>query len=148
MPPARAFTTAVAAATLAALGGCPSAPAAGTGALAYTRFSATGGAIAVTAPGSAEARLLIPSSLASADPAWSPDGRHIAFTAHRSMGASALFTMLADGSGRTRITPAINAANPSWAPDGRTSPRRAVCGGPPGPGCARALPRHAAGPSP
>ena len=65
-------------------------------------------------------RKLTSGSTLDGDPAWSPDGRHIAFVSRRGIGASALFTMLAGGTRRKRITRAINADNPSWAPDGQT----------------------------
>jgi Tol biopolymer transport system component len=71
------------------------------------------------ADGTRQRRLTSGSTL-DGDPAWSPDGRHIAFVSRRGIGATALFTMRADGTQRKRITKAINADNPSWAPDGRT----------------------------
>ena len=55
-----------------------------------------------------------------AAPAWSPDGRKIAFVSDRD-GNSEIYVMNADGSGQRRLTrnPAYD-ADPAWSPDGRT----------------------------
>ncbi|HEU0058225.1 MAG TPA: hypothetical protein VFQ08_13315 [Gaiella sp.] len=56
------------------------------------------------------------------EPAWSPDGRKIAFQSHRRVGGSKaeIYVMNADGSGKRNLTrnPA-NDGSPSWSPDGR-----------------------------
>ena len=55
-----------------------------------------------------------------AQPAWSPDGRRIAF--HRSVEsavASDIYTMDADGSNVIRRTRDGNSFEPSWSPDGK-----------------------------
>jgi uncharacterized protein YjdB len=49
------------------------------------------------------------------DPAWSPDGRHIAFVTNRPMGPG-IFVMNADGSALRRVT--AGGSNPQWSPDG------------------------------
>jgi TolB protein len=61
------------------------------------------------------------------DPAWSPDGRRIAFRRHDgqrgfgSAGPSDLFVVNADGSGLRRLTDdAANMRWFAWSPDGRT----------------------------
>jgi Tol biopolymer transport system component len=51
------------------------------------------------------------------DPAWSPDGRHIAFSSDRD-GPSGIYVMNADGSGVRRITDSFG-LQPAWSPDGR-----------------------------
>ena len=52
-------------------------------------------------------------------PAWSPDGRKIAFTSERD-GNSEVYVMNANGSGQRNLTrdPAYD-ADPTWSPDGR-----------------------------
>lgn len=54
-----------------------------------------------------------------AHPAWSPDGRQIAFTAFQGANVD-IFVMAADGSGRKRLTedPGMD-MTPAWSPDGR-----------------------------
>jgi TolB protein len=55
----------------------------------------------------------------NAEPAWSPDGRRIAFRSTRS-GNRDIYVMNADGSGKRNLTrnPARD-GSPSWSPDGR-----------------------------
>jgi Tol biopolymer transport system component len=57
-------------------------------------------------------------------PAWSPNGRRIAFAGVRSGAATAfagdIYTMRADGSRQRRITNSHDAVDPIWSPDGRT----------------------------
>ena len=52
-------------------------------------------------------------------PAWSPDGRKLAFVSRRD-GNSEIYVMNADGSGQENLTqqPASD-SHPSWSPDGR-----------------------------
>jgi len=52
------------------------------------------------------------------EPAWSPDGRQIAFTSKRD-GPVHVFVMQADGSGTRRLTSTkSDDENPTWSPDG------------------------------
>jgi Tol biopolymer transport system component len=51
------------------------------------------------------------------NPAWSPDGEHIAFAGVRD-GKGGLYVMNADGGNFTRLT-ATGGTRPSWSPDGR-----------------------------
>ena len=71
------------------------------------------------------------------DPAWSPDGRRIAFARKIAFvggvgGNFEIFVMNADGSGQRRLTrEAARDDAPAWSPDGRkiTFESRAVSGG-------------------
>ena len=70
-------------------------------------------------------------------PAWSPDGRRIAFVSRRD-GNSEVYVMNADGSGKRNLTRdrASDDDYPTWSPDGRriaflrvrTVPARPVIG--------------------
>jgi len=52
------------------------------------------------------------------DPAWSPDGKFIAFTSDRD-GNTEVYVMNADGSNQTRVTNSPeNEYHPEWSPDG------------------------------
>jgi Tol biopolymer transport system component len=57
-------------------------------------------------------------------PAWSPDGRRLAFAGVRSGAPTAfagdIYVMRADGSRQRRITSSHDAVRPVWSPDGRT----------------------------
>jgi Tol biopolymer transport system component len=52
------------------------------------------------------------------DPAWSPDGRRIAFSSDRD-GNAEIYVMNPDGTGVTRITSSVSdEIQPAWSPDG------------------------------
>jgi WD40-like Beta Propeller Repeat/Calx-beta domain len=54
-----------------------------------------------------------------ATPAWSPDGRQIAFASQRE-GVSAIYVINADGSQLHRVTPlSISGSNPAWVDNGQ-----------------------------
>jgi WD40 repeat protein len=74
------------------------------------------------ADGSGQTRLLFNRDGTHAeyiDPAWSPDGRRLAF-ASGPPGANQIYVMNADGSDRRRLTEGEgNPGRPAWSPDGR-----------------------------
>jgi TolB protein len=51
----------------------------------------------------------------ASDPAWSPDGRLIAFSRQKPAG---IYVMNADGTGRRRVTNHPSDRRPDWSPDG------------------------------
>ena len=54
-------------------------------------------------------------------PAWSPDGRHIAFVSDRDGGETEVYRMRADGSAQVRLTrtaPHVTDSTPAWSPGG------------------------------
>jgi TolB protein len=60
--------------------------------------------------------------ISDAAPAWSPDGRRIAFTSNRTGGQSEVWVMRSDGRHQTRLTrtaPIVDDTSPAWSPDGR-----------------------------
>ena len=56
--------------------------------------------------------------LIDTDPAWSPDGRRIAFTSTRGGGASQIYIMDADGKYPQRLTEDYENDHPIWLPNG------------------------------
>jgi Tol biopolymer transport system component len=55
-------------------------------------------------------------------PAWSPDGRRLAFASTRDGGEPEIYVMQADGSRQTRLTRTarhVSDHTPAWSPDGR-----------------------------
>ncbi len=53
------------------------------------------------------------------DPAWSPDGKKIAFESSRKNGKADIYVMNADGTNRRRLTKHLaHDRYPAWSPDG------------------------------
>jgi dipeptidyl aminopeptidase/acylaminoacyl peptidase len=87
------------------------------GALAFSRPEAVGGGIFVLER-SGRVRLIAGRGLA---PAWSPDGRRLAYVEPAAGGLSDVYVVDADGRHRTALTRTLSAdeSAPAWAPDGR-----------------------------
>jgi WD40 repeat protein len=92
-----------------------SAPAAQSVPQATLAFERPGGVYLL---GAGRARLLAPGA---ANPAWSPDGRRLAYVAPGEGNATDLFVIDADAShgGRLTWTEGIDESSPSWSPDGK-----------------------------
>lgn len=88
------------------------------GTLAFTKVGADGGtAIHVVSARGGRSRRLSDGGLDDF-PAWSPDGRQIAFSSLRG-DTSQIYLMKADGSGERRLTAGRGSAtDPAWSPDG------------------------------
>jgi dipeptidyl aminopeptidase/acylaminoacyl peptidase len=83
--------------------------------LAFSRPETAGGGVYLV--GRRGARLLARGGL---EPAWSPDGRRVAYVAPGAGGVGDVFVRDADGRHRGRIThtDGVYEASPSWSPDG------------------------------
>ena len=75
--------------------------------------------VVMNADGSGQMNLSNSPSSDEWGPAWSPDGKQIAFNSTREGGLPQLFVMNADGTGATRLTEQ-EAEYPAWSPDGST----------------------------
>ena len=53
-------------------------------------------------------------------PAWSPDGKKIAFVSNRNKDRRQIWVIDTDGKNPTRLTDGLWDANPDWSPDGKT----------------------------
>ena len=84
--------------------------------LAFSRSEVAGGGVYLAGRGGL--RLLRSGAV---EPAWSPDGRRLAFIAPGAGGNGDVFVRDADGTHRGRITQTdgVDEASPSWSPDGR-----------------------------
>jgi Lysyl oxidase/WD40-like Beta Propeller Repeat len=83
--------------------------------LAFARSETAGGGVFLV--GRNGARLI---ARGAHEPAWSPDGRRLAFVALGAGGAGDVFVKDADGThpGRITSTEGVHEASPSWSPDG------------------------------
>lgn len=84
--------------------------------LAFARVEAVGGGVYL-----AGGRRVLRLKRGAVDPAWSPDGRRLAFIAPGAGGAGDVYVVDADGRHKGRITRTdrVGEASPSWSPDGR-----------------------------
>ncbi len=88
----------------------------GNGLIAFTRTTAAGSSVAVVKPDRSGFRTLIEDA---AEPAWSADGRSIAFVRKSARGDWDIFIANADGGGAHELAiPAHDEHNPAWSPDG------------------------------
>jgi len=71
--------------------------------------------------GSGQRKLTRPDDGSQFSPAWSPDGRKIAFVGHRLSDGfqEEIYVVNADGSGQRRLTRTGENSSPAWSPDGR-----------------------------
>ena len=90
-------------------------------------FTACAGDVYTIDPDGTNERQLTTAANVDADPAWSADGRLLAFTSHReeqscSVKWGDLYTMASDGSDQTKFTSNSEIADrtPAWSPDGRS----------------------------
>jgi Tol biopolymer transport system component len=92
------------------------------GHIAYIRSLSEESHVFVANPdGSGERNLTRGFGPLNSDPAWSPDGRQVAFTAWGHQGVSQIAVALRNGSNRRPLNLAVtgNPSQPAWAPDGR-----------------------------
>jgi dipeptidyl aminopeptidase/acylaminoacyl peptidase len=110
--------TAAAFAAASVGGGAPEAASTLPTALAFSRTDAAGGGIFVWER-NGRVRLF---AGRGKEPAWSPDGRRLAYLAPSKLGTSDLYVADADGSHRAPLTHSelSDEASPDWAPDGRS----------------------------
>jgi Tol biopolymer transport system component len=98
--------------------GCGGSTAQGVGATGSIAFIRESQLWVMRADGSGQRAL--PTGRYPKSPAWSPDGRTIAFSAWDKDTYSDVYAILADGSGRRRLTRIrVDAVEPVWSPDGR-----------------------------
>jgi Tol biopolymer transport system component len=93
----------------------------GSGRLAYSSgtFNDNIGIYAANADGTDQMRLSGAFFAFDAQPAWSPNGKRIAFHSLRNFNHPQIYVMNADGSGVERLTNnQFHDASPSWSPDG------------------------------
>ncbi|MBI5285330.1 MAG: PD40 domain-containing protein [Chloroflexi bacterium] len=93
----------------------------GSGRLAYSSgtFADNIGIYSANADGTDQARLSPAYFAFDAQPAWSPNGKRIAFHSRRIFNKLEIYVMDADGSGVERLTDnEFDDASPSWSPDG------------------------------
>jgi TolB protein len=87
--------------------------------IAFTLFKDDSGQIYTACADGSELTALTHNSSGHTQPAWSPDGRQIAYAADVN-GANQIFIMQADGSGTKQLTSDLANDLPVWLPDGKS----------------------------
>ena len=86
----------------------------------WWKYAAAAVAIAVVAILAAKLLVSTQTDWKDGSPAWSPDGKRIAFYSERT-GNAEIYVMNGDGTGVTRLTnTSADEGYPAWSPDGRT----------------------------
>src|SRR6185312_257262 len=92
------------------------------GRIAFTRDAAANEEIWTARPDGSDARPITANGWGDRMPAFSPDGKRIAFVSLENGAANPeIYVMNADGSGRTRLTTSVGNVpdtDPAWSPDG------------------------------
>jgi tol-pal system beta propeller repeat protein TolB len=91
----------------------PSLPPVVTGLIAFSKVTNATATIAVAAPDGTGMRPLISAPVQDVQPAWSPDGRRIAWATR-----NGIWIAQADGSGVVKLTEDGRDRDPAWSPDG------------------------------
>jgi TolB protein len=87
------------------------------GKIAFSRSSPSSAQIySVNPDGTGDGKISSTAGAIDDHPAWSPDGRRIAFTSYRSFSGAAIYVMNADGSGARMLVD--GGEHPAWSPDG------------------------------
>ncbi len=81
-------------------------------------FQRAGRLVIARADGTRRRVVPIPRDLSPGDPAWSPDGRRLAFTADTGLGNGSIYSVRTDGQGLRRVTDGDFDSQPAWSTRG------------------------------